>query len=325
MKTINTALVLASAAAPGAALASEPIYSNASAQPHVPALAAAASTGGGTPAPGGGSWSEVSGAGAFEANSLAGASGHAAANVDYRLADDVVVTGTSGWTIDEVWLYAYQPGYEGTASPFAGATLRIWSGVPGASGSWVVWGDAATDRLTSAAFTDVYRVFDTEAGPLATPSDTSRRVFRVTLNVDAYLPPGAYWLDWQVTSATPGAGVFFPTATIDGLRTRAGWNAVQATGGVWSPLMDAGKPEHAVDVAQDLPFILTGTVTTPCTDIDFNNDGLYPDNLDLQDFIAVFGGADCPGCDSIDFNGDGLFPDNEDIFAFFRVFGGGDC
>ncbi|HYF15734.1 MAG TPA: hypothetical protein VD971_11755 [Phycisphaerales bacterium] len=67
--------------------------------------------------------------------------------------------------------------------------------------------------------------------------------------------------------------------------------------------------------------------TLPCTDIDFNNDMLMPDNADVEAFLAVFGGAPCPtaSCDSIDFNGDGLFPDNEDIEDFVRVFGGGSC
>jgi choice-of-anchor B domain-containing protein len=65
-----------------------------------------------------------------------------------------------------------------------------------------------------------------------------------------------------------------------------------------------------------------------CDSIDFNNDGLFPDNLDLQDFVDVFGGGPCsndPNCNDIDFNNDGLFPDNADIEAMFRVFGGGAC
>jgi len=65
----------------------------------------------------------------------------------------------------------------------------------------------------------------------------------------------------------------------------------------------------------------------PCDPIDFNRDGLFPDNQDLIDFLSVFGGGDCPtpACRDIDFNNDGLFPDNEDIFSLFRVFGGGAC
>ena len=66
-----------------------------------------------------------------------------------------------------------------------------------------------------------------------------------------------------------------------------------------------------------------------CTDIDFNNDGLYPDNNDIADLFTVFGGGACPAqgvpCDSIDFNGDGLFPDNLDLTHFLSVFGGGGC
>jgi len=75
-------------------------------------------------------------------------------------------------------------------------------------------------------------------------------------------------------------------------------------------------------------FMNTGTEPTPgCDSIDFNGDGLFPDNNDLRDFLAVFAGGACPTgtCGDIDFNNDGLFPDNEDIFAFFRVFGGGAC
>jgi len=65
-----------------------------------------------------------------------------------------------------------------------------------------------------------------------------------------------------------------------------------------------------------------------CDGIDFNGDGLFPDNQDLVDFLTVFGAGACsndPNCGDIDFNNDGLFPDNEDILTFFRVFGGGAC
>ncbi|HYF14483.1 MAG TPA: Ig-like domain-containing protein [Phycisphaerales bacterium] len=72
---------------------------------------------------------------------------------------------------------------------------------------------------------------------------------------------------------------------------------------------------------------VTIVVTPMCDAIDFNGDGLFPDNQDLLDFFAVFGGGDCPTgtCGDLDFNNDGLFPDNEDILALFRVFGGGAC
>jgi hypothetical protein len=53
-----------------------------------------------------------------------------------------------------------------------------------------------------------------------------------------------------------------------------------------------------------------------CDPIDFSQDGLFPDRLDVSDFLAVFSGGLCDGqsspppCnDDIDFNNDGLFPD----------------
>ncbi|HEX2837033.1 MAG TPA: sialidase family protein [Phycisphaerales bacterium] len=64
-----------------------------------------------------------------------------------------------------------------------------------------------------------------------------------------------------------------------------------------------------------------------CGDIDFNNDGLFPDTADIDDFLVVFSGGACsaPQCDGVDFNHDGLFPDTADIDFLLRVFSGGPC
>jgi hypothetical protein len=61
----------------------------------------------------------------------------------------------------------------------------------------------------------------------------------------------------------------------------------------------------------------------PCSDIDFDNDGIFPSDDDLVRFLGVLAGADCVGCDSIDFNGDGIFPSDEDLLAYLRVLAGG--
>ena len=68
-------------------------------------------------------------------------------------------------------------------------------------------------------------------------------------------------------------------------------------------------------------------VVSQCDPIDFNRDGLYPDNRDLEDFLWVFGGGDCPtqACSDMDFNNDGLPLDVSDIESFMRVAGGGPC
>ncbi|HYF16114.1 MAG TPA: M12 family metallopeptidase [Phycisphaerales bacterium] len=64
-----------------------------------------------------------------------------------------------------------------------------------------------------------------------------------------------------------------------------------------------------------------------CDSIDFNGDGLFPDNQDLEDYLSVFGGGPCStgACGDVDFNNDTLFPDNQDLEDFLRVFGGGGC
>ncbi len=65
-----------------------------------------------------------------------------------------------------------------------------------------------------------------------------------------------------------------------------------------------------------------------CDSIDFNNDTLFPDTADVDDFLVVFGGGLCsrdPNCGDIDFNNDGLFPDVADITVFLKVFSGGQC
>ncbi len=67
-----------------------------------------------------------------------------------------------------------------------------------------------------------------------------------------------------------------------------------------------------------------------CDNIDFNNDGLFPDTADIDEFLSVFSGGPCstapaPGCNDIDFNNDGLFPDTADIDSLLSVFSGGPC
>ncbi len=69
-------------------------------------------------------------------------------------------------------------------------------------------------------------------------------------------------------------------------------------------------------------------VYVPACDLDFNNDTLFPDTADIDDFLLVFSGGLCPstsGCDNVDFNHDGLFPDTADIEEFLTAFSGGPC
>jgi hypothetical protein len=81
----------------------------------------------------------------------------------------------------------------------------------------------------------------------------------------------------------------------------------------------------SIRIDESVALILDSAI---CNSIDFNNDGLFPADQDLIDFLVVLAGGTCgnePNCDSIDFNNDGLFPDDNDVIAFLRVLAGGEC
>jgi hypothetical protein len=84
---------------------------------------------------------------------------------------------------------------------------------------------------------------------------------------------------------------------------------------------------EAEDADQRPSLRVTFTPPPTCGSIDFNGDGLFPDDNDLVDFLVVLAGGTCstPSCGTIDFNGDGLFPDDNDLIAFLRVLAGGNC
>ncbi len=74
--------------------------------------------------------------------------------------------------------------------------------------------------------------------------------------------------------------------------------------------------------------IAARTCPTGCDTVDFNRDALFPDTLDVAEFLSAFSGGACsndPGCGDLDFNNDGLFPDTQDIASLMSVFSGGAC
>ncbi|HLP84128.1 MAG TPA: hypothetical protein VK157_07235, partial [Phycisphaerales bacterium] len=64
-----------------------------------------------------------------------------------------------------------------------------------------------------------------------------------------------------------------------------------------------------------------------CDGIDFNQNGIFPEDQDVVDFFNVLAGGTCPyndPCD-IDFNNNGVFPEDQDVVDFFNVLAGGEC
>ena len=97
------------------------------------------------------------------------------------------------------------------------------------------------------------------------------------------------------------------------------------TMGVFARVSDVGGANERDMVLR----ISLGFETGPsCDSLDFNQDGLFPDDNDLVDFLSVLAGGPCsndPNCNDIDFNNDELFPDDSDLIAFLRVLAGGEC
>ena len=64
-----------------------------------------------------------------------------------------------------------------------------------------------------------------------------------------------------------------------------------------------------------------------CDTIDFNGNGVFPEDQDVIEFFNVLAGAACPTgtCQDIDFNNNGVFPEDRDVTDFFNVLAGGQC
>jgi len=136
------------------------------------------------------------------------------------------------------------------ASPFTGATMNIWNGVPGASGSSILF---TSSTLSMTAWTGVYRVTST------TLTNAQRPVFSLTMGFNnVTLNAGTYYASWTVTGvAAPGnpASVFSPMVmNPDG--TMPSGTALQSTNGgtSWANLIDT-TAGYQISV----PLAVTGT------------------------------------------------------------------
>ena len=160
-----------------------------------------------------------------------------------RVADDFTVTG-GGWLIQTMTFFTYQS-FSTTTSTITGLNFQIWNGVPGAAGSAVVFGDTTTNRLASTTWANIYRVLDTGL------TNADRPVMTAVGTVNTFLPPGTYWVDYQL-NGTLSSGPWAPPISILGQTTTG--NARQFTSTGWANLIDTGT----AGTPQGLPFIVEG-------------------------------------------------------------------
>jgi hypothetical protein len=72
---------------------------------------------------------------------------------------------------------------------------------------------------------------------------------------------------------------------------------------------------------------LVGQAAIGCGTSDYNGDGDFGTDADIEAFFACLGGSCCQTCfpGGSDFNADGDYGTDADIEAFFRVLAGGNC
>jgi hypothetical protein len=253
-RNMKKTFVLACMALGASAAFAQNLYSNQSSNVNVAQLNAVATSGSGVAAPSGGFWSECQTDGSGFANTSAG---FTIVGPTFRIADDFTVTG-GGWNLTGLKVYAYQTG--STGLPFTGGSLNIWNARPGDAGAAIIgtgtW-TGGTDTIQANATTtgNIFRVFNTTTPPPGTAPGTTRRLWENSFSLSMGLGNGTYWLDYNLTAA---AG-FAPTTTHQGLRGIPGANARQWTGAAWVDITDTGNPVGGPAVAQDMPFIITGT------------------------------------------------------------------
>jgi hypothetical protein len=88
-----------------------------------------------------------------------------------------------------------------------------------------------------------------------------------------------------------------------------------------------GPPARSGNGNSQVQFNLSVASPPACGTSDFNGDGDFGTDADIEAFFACLGGSCCATCfeGGSDFNRDGDFGTDADIESFFRVLGGAQC
>lgn len=268
--------LLALAAVSSAAIAQNPIFSNYSSNPRVPALNAATLTESGITSPTGGFWSELqhNTGNMTESNTVLGSSAHYVGTVGsdrFRLADDFVPGCDFVVTGAKVFCYATNI----TVPVSGGGTVKFWNGAPVVNGTPVA-SYSTLDATATMTNTDVFQATATATGnvfriggtvvPTTVAPNTARKINQNTFTfAPVTLKKGTtYWFDFQTRVAGGAASNFYPPVTLPGIREAAGANGMQYVQDtvnlidLWVASIDGGNPAAAPDTNAAFPFILLG-------------------------------------------------------------------
>lgn len=162
------------------------------------------------------------------------------------LADDFTIPAGQTWTIESITCFTYQTN-SGTTPTINGLFLAVYDDGPTSSPA-LIWGSMTTNVLSSAVFSNVFRVNTLGGG-------TARPIMACTadLSPSLVLGEGQYWLHMNYTG-TGSSGPWQPPIVILGQQTTGnGW---QYTSTGWAQALDTGT-----GTPQGIPFVLEGTTT----------------------------------------------------------------
>ncbi len=106
--------------------------------------------------------------------------------------------------------------------------------------------------------------------------------------------------------------IFFP---------RAGRHSIS----IFSDALPTWRQCSDPDINYWIQLVECSSCSVVCDSIDFNQNGVFPEDQDVVDFFNVLAGGDCPTCNDIDFNNNQVFPEDQDVIDFFNVLAGGTC
>jgi hypothetical protein len=164
----------------------------------------------------------------------------------YSLADDFDVVGS--WTVSTFTFFAYQTNF-GPPSSLNDVRFQVYAGDPSAGYS-VIYGDLTTNKIVSTTWTNIWRTAESVQAE-------NQPIMEIVADATGLeLPPGTYWVEWQV-GGYGTLGPIAPPVTIVGETTTG--NALQNKE-YWASVTDVGP--------QGFPFIIEGTTTAqPADDI----------------------------------------------------------
>lgn len=199
----------------------------------------------------------------------------------YRLADDFTIPSGQVWSVSSFDFFGYDGLNTTTSSSIDRLYIQIFNVDPATSGATPIFGDMATNvyDVSNSANAFIYRIFNSSYPAPGQVINTTRKVWKFRGNLDASLPSGHYWVVFQVHGVDDGY-IFFPSSTIIGSRGPVGANAKMNIIASSSPsdvlgwksnIMDVGSPNSAPDIAQEIPFLINGSIVLGLNENEYNS------------------------------------------------------